>query len=137
MRTAIWSGSLLNDGQIIIMRINKPWIFLIKNALQMSHCRGFITQFLNSINYTVCTMSLIFHTNQSGWKFAMLFSAGIPFPIIVAWAIGKLYYDNEKWVSPMLRLSSIFFLFYLCIIPVCYSKHTNRLTSFTIKAIKG
>lgn len=23
-------------------------------------------------------------------------SAGIPFPIIVAWAIGKLYYDNEK-----------------------------------------
>lgn len=22
--------------------------------------------------------------------------AGIPFPIIVAWAIGKLYYDNEK-----------------------------------------
>lgn len=21
---------------------------------------------------------------------------GIPFPIIVAWAIGKLYYDNEK-----------------------------------------
>lgn len=23
-------------------------------------------------------------------------SPGVPFPIIVAWAIGKLYYDNEK-----------------------------------------
>lgn len=23
---------------------------------------------------------------------------GIPFPIIVAWTLGKLYYDNEKWV---------------------------------------
>lgn len=22
--------------------------------------------------------------------------SGVPFPIIVAWAIGKLYYDNEK-----------------------------------------
>lgn len=26
----------------------------------------------------------------------VVLSAGIPFPIIVAWAIGKLYYDNEK-----------------------------------------
>lgn len=25
-----------------------------------------------------------------------LSSPGVPFPIIVAWAIGKLYYDNEK-----------------------------------------
>ena len=24
---------------------------------------------------------------------------GIPFPIIMAWAFGKLYYDNEKWVT--------------------------------------
>lgn len=119
MSTAIWAGSHLNRGWIIIMWINKPWIFLIKNALQMSHCWRFIPQFLNSINYTVCTMSLIFQTNQSGWKFALLCSTGIPFPIIVAWAIGKLYYDNEKWVSPILCL------FYLCIIPAFYSKHTQ------------
>lgn len=26
---------------------------------------------------------------------------GIPFPIIVAWAFGKLYYDNEKWVAQL------------------------------------
>lgn len=30
-----------------------------------------------------------------GWLFSV-FLTGIPFPIIVAWAIGKLYYDNEK-----------------------------------------
>lgn len=131
MRTAIWSGSLLNHGRVI-MQINKPWIFLIKNALQMSHCRGFITQSLNSINYTVCTMSLIFKVSE--WKFALLFSEGIPFPIIVAWAIGKLYYDNEKWVCWRFV---IFFLFYLRIISAFYSTHTNSLTSFTIKAIKG
>lgn len=27
------------------------------------------------------------------------FIPGIPCPIIVAWAIGKLYYENEQWVS--------------------------------------
>lgn len=42
--------------------------------------------------------------NRERWKknlsfiFFFLFFplSGIPFPIIVAWAIGKLYYDNEK-----------------------------------------
>lgn len=28
--------------------------------------------------------------------FPLFSRSGIPFPIIVAWAIGKLYYDNEK-----------------------------------------
>lgn len=41
---------------------------------------------------------------------------GIPFPIIVAWAIGKLYYDNEKWVRLMLsQTRSPPFLFVLFI----------------------
>lgn len=122
MRTAIWSGSLLNHGRII-MRINKPWIFLIKNALQMSHCWGFITQSLNSINYTVCTMSLIVKVMRVNGNLLCSFSKGIPFPIIVAWAIGKLYYDNEKWVCwGFLSFSSFF---YLCIIPALYSIHTQ------------
>lgn len=32
---------------------------------------------------------------------------GIPFPIIVAWAFGKLYYDNEKWVTQEVFWSSV------------------------------
>uniref|UniRef100_A0A9J8BA23 Corticotropin-releasing factor receptor 1 n=1 Tax=Cyprinus carpio carpio TaxID=630221 RepID=A0A9J8BA23_CYPCA len=133
---------------------NVPWIFLIKNALQMSHCRGFITQFLNSINYTVCTMSLIFQTNQSGWKFALLFSTGIPFPIIVAWAIGKLYYDNEKcwfgkragiytdyiYQGPMILVLLINFIFLFNIVRILMTKLRASTTSETIqyrKAVKA
>uniref|UniRef100_A0A672SL70 Corticotropin releasing hormone receptor 1 n=1 Tax=Sinocyclocheilus grahami TaxID=75366 RepID=A0A672SL70_SINGR len=149
-----WVSSLLNHRQIIIMRINKPWIFLIKNALQMSHCQGFITQFLNSINYTVYTMSLIFQTNQSGWKFALLFSSGIPFPIIVAWAIGKLYYDNEKcwfgkragiytdyiYQGPMILVLLINFIFLFNIVRILMTKLRASTTSETIqyrKAVKA
>lgn len=30
------------------------------------------------------------------FRFFQMSFAGIPFPIIVAWAIGKLYYENEQ-----------------------------------------
>ena len=36
-------------------------------------------------------MLLLAHIN-------LLYFTGIPFPIIVAWAIGKLYYENEQYV---------------------------------------
>lgn len=42
-------------------------------------------------------MSLIFKVNGISVNLLLsLFFTGIPFPIIVAWAMGKLYYDNEK-----------------------------------------
>lgn len=45
--------------------------------------------------------------------------AGIPFPIIVAWAIGKLYYENEQWVPSsfalLLDAQQLFVLIYLVI----------------------
>lgn len=68
--------------------------------------------------------------NPSGWYFMIwiaekdershfVFSfTGIPFPIIVAWAIGKLYYDNEKWES---------------FVVLRYSKDTGKVKLYRIK----
>lgn len=46
-----------------------------------------------------CFMSpLICKDDVSVFACFSMFLAGIPCPIIVAWAIGKLYYENEQWV---------------------------------------
>lgn len=128
MRTAIWSGSLLN----LIMRINKPWIFLIKNALQMSPCRVFIIQPLNSINYTVCTMTLIVRVRVSGnllCFFPKVFHSPLSShgPLVSCTMTMKSEFTFFHF-HPFFSLYNNYILLYT---------HKNSLSSFTIKAIKG
>lgn len=130
MRTTIWSGSLLNHGQIIML-INKPWIFLIKNALQMSHCRGFITQSLNSINYTVCTMSLIVKVMRVSGNLLCFFPKVFHSPLSSRGPLASCTMTMKS------EFAEAFFHFYLYNTCTLLYTHTNSLTSFTIKAIKG
>ncbi|CAB1417474.1 unnamed protein product [Pleuronectes platessa] len=79
---------------------------------------------------------------------------GIPFPIIVAWAIGKLYYDNEKcwfgkqagvytdyiYQGPMILVLVINFIFLFNIVRILMTKLRASTTSETIqyrKAVKA
>ncbi|KAM4843434.1 corticotropin-releasing factor receptor 1 isoform 2-T2 [Thomomys bottae] len=79
---------------------------------------------------------------------------GVPFPIIVAWAIGKLYYDNEKcwfgkrpgiytdyiYQGPMILVLLINFIFLFNIVRILMTKLRASTTSETIqyrKAVKA
>ncbi|XP_025781202.1 corticotropin-releasing factor receptor 1 [Puma concolor] len=81
-------------------------------------------------------------------------SPGVPFPIIVAWAIGKLYYDNEKcwfgkrpgvytdyiYQGPMILVLLINFIFLFNIVRILMTKLRASTTSETIqyrKAVKA
>ncbi|XP_068852616.1 uncharacterized protein [Aphelocoma coerulescens] len=79
---------------------------------------------------------------------------GIPFPIIIAWAIGKLYYDDEKcwfgkragvytdyiYQGPMILVLLINFIFLFNIVRILMTKLRASTTSETIqyrKAVKA
>nr|4K5Y_A Chain A, Corticotropin-releasing factor receptor 1, T4-Lysozyme chimeric construct [synthetic construct]4K5Y_B Chain B, Corticotropin-releasing factor receptor 1, T4-Lysozyme chimeric construct [synthetic construct]4K5Y_C Chain C, Corticotropin-releasing factor receptor 1, T4-Lysozyme chimeric construct [synthetic construct] len=84
------------------------------------------------------------------WMFICI-GWGVPFPIIVAWAIGKLYYDNEKcWAGkrpgvytdyiyqgPMALVLLINFIFLFNIVRILMTKLRASTTSETIQARKA
>uniref|UniRef100_A0A452UKG7 Corticotropin-releasing factor receptor 1 n=1 Tax=Ursus maritimus TaxID=29073 RepID=A0A452UKG7_URSMA len=80
------------------------------------------------------------------WMFVCI-GWGVPFPIIVAWAIGKLYYDNEKcwfgkrpgvytdyiYQGPMILVLLINFIFLFNIVRILMTKLRASTTSETIQ----
>uniref|UniRef100_A0A665VNL9 Corticotropin releasing hormone receptor 1 n=1 Tax=Echeneis naucrates TaxID=173247 RepID=A0A665VNL9_ECHNA len=117
----------------------------------------FVWSFILNIKRDLFNVGLMFLRKEilslSSFSFCAFF-AGIPFPIIVAWAIGKLYYDNEKcwfgkragvytdyiYQGPMILVLVINFIFLFNIVRILMTKLRASTTSETIqyrKAVKA
>ncbi|KAJ8793138.1 hypothetical protein J1605_003815 [Eschrichtius robustus] len=69
---------------------------LVTAAYNYFHVTNFFWMFGEGC-YLHTAIVLTYSTDRlRKWMFICI-GWGVPFPIIVAWAIGKLYYDNEKW----------------------------------------
>uniref|UniRef100_A0A3Q2CK46 Corticotropin releasing hormone receptor 1 n=1 Tax=Cyprinodon variegatus TaxID=28743 RepID=A0A3Q2CK46_CYPVA len=74
---------------------NKVWCRLVTAAYNYFHVTNFFWMFGEGC-YLHTAVVLTYSTDKlRKWMFICI-GWGIPFPIIVAWAFGKLYYDNEK-----------------------------------------
>ncbi|ETE70102.1 Corticotropin-releasing factor receptor 1, partial [Ophiophagus hannah] len=75
---------------------NVPWCRLVTAAYNYFHVTNFFWMFGEGC-YLHTAIVLTYSTDKlRKWMFICL-GWCIPFPIIVAWAIGKLYYDNENF----------------------------------------
>ncbi|XP_027242170.2 corticotropin-releasing factor receptor 1 isoform X1, partial [Cricetulus griseus] len=74
---------------------NVAWCRLVTAAYNYFHVTNFFWMFGEGC-YLHTAIVLTYSTDRlRKWMFICI-GWGVPFPIIVAWAIGKLYYDNEK-----------------------------------------
>ncbi|XP_067572838.1 corticotropin-releasing factor receptor 1 isoform X2 [Pseudorca crassidens] len=74
---------------------NVGWCRLVTAAYNYFHVTNFFWMFGEGC-YLHTAIVLTYSTDRlRKWMFICI-GWGVPFPIIVAWAIGKLYYDNEK-----------------------------------------
>ncbi|KAL8175999.1 UNVERIFIED_CONTAM: Corticotropin-releasing factor receptor 1 [Gekko kuhli] len=74
---------------------NVPWCRLVTAAYNYFHVTNFFWMFGEGC-YLHTAIVLTYSTDKlRKWMFICI-GWCIPFPIIIAWAIGKLYYDNEK-----------------------------------------
>ncbi|XP_013855594.1 corticotropin-releasing factor receptor 1, partial [Austrofundulus limnaeus] len=74
---------------------NQVWCRLVTAAYNYFHVTNFFWMFGEGC-YLHTAVVLTYSTDKlRKWMFVCI-GWGIPFPIIVAWAFGKLYYDNEK-----------------------------------------
>nr|KAF6308872.1 corticotropin releasing hormone receptor 1 [Pipistrellus kuhlii] len=74
---------------------NVGWCRLVTAAYNYFHVTNFFWMFGEGC-YLHTAIVLTYSTDRlRKWMF-ILIGWGVPFPIIVAWAVGKLYYDNEK-----------------------------------------
>ncbi|XP_014387393.1 PREDICTED: corticotropin-releasing factor receptor 1 isoform X1 [Myotis brandtii] len=132
---------------------NMGWCRLVTAAYNYFHVTNFFWMFGEGC-YLHTAIVLTYSTDRlRKWMF-ILIGWGVPFPIIVAWAIGKLYYDNEKcwfgkrpgvytdyiYQGPMILVLLINFIFLFNIVRILMTKLRASTTSETIqyrKAVKA
>ncbi|XP_062937354.1 corticotropin-releasing factor receptor 1 [Cynocephalus volans] len=132
---------------------NVAWCRLVTAAYNYFHVTNFFWMFGEGC-YLHTAIVLTYSTDRlRKWMFIFL-GWGVPFPIIVAWAIGKLYYDNEKcwfgkrpgvytdyiYQGPMILVLLINFIFLFNIVRILMTKLRASTTSETIqyrKAVKA
>uniref|UniRef100_M4AE84 Corticotropin releasing hormone receptor 1 n=1 Tax=Xiphophorus maculatus TaxID=8083 RepID=M4AE84_XIPMA len=112
---------------------NQVWCRLVTAAYNYFHVTNFFWMFGEGC-YLHTAVVLTYSTDKlRKWMFICI-GWGIPFPIIVAWAFGKLYYDNEKFIF------TINFVFLFNIVRILMTKLRASTTSETIqyrKAVKA
>ncbi|KAI1230182.1 hypothetical protein IHE44_0010145, partial [Lamprotornis superbus] len=132
---------------------NVVWCRLVTAAYNYFHVTNFFWMFGEGC-YLHTAIVLTYSTDKlRKWMFICI-GWCIPFPIIVAWAIGKLYYDNEKcwfgkragvytdyiYQGPMILVLLINFIFLFNIVRILMTKLRASTTSETIqyrKAVKA
>ncbi|EHH25082.1 hypothetical protein EGK_08843 [Macaca mulatta] len=132
---------------------NVGWCRLVTAAYNYFHVTNFFWMFGEGC-YLHTAIVLTYSTDRlRKWMFICI-GWGVPFPIIVAWAIGKLYYDNEKcwfgkrpgvytdyiYQGPMILVLLINFIFLFNIVRILMTKLRASTTSETIqyrKAVKA
>uniref|UniRef100_A0A3B3QYV3 Corticotropin releasing hormone receptor 1 n=1 Tax=Paramormyrops kingsleyae TaxID=1676925 RepID=A0A3B3QYV3_9TELE len=131
----------------------KIWCRLVTAAYNYFHVTNFFWMFGEGC-YLHTAIVLTYSTDKlRKWMFICI-GWCIPFPIIFAWAIGKLYYDNEKcwfgkragvytdyiYQGPMILVLLINFIFLFNIVRILMTKLRASTTSETIqyrKAVKA
>ncbi|KAL7874870.1 hypothetical protein SRHO_G00058400 [Serrasalmus rhombeus] len=132
---------------------NVLWCRLVTTVYNYFHMANFFWMFGEGC-YLHTAIVLTYSTDRlKKWMFICI-GWCIPFPIIVAWAIGKLYYDNEKcwfgkragvytdyiYQGPMILVLMINFIFLFNIVRILMTKLRASTTSETIqyrKAVKA
>ncbi|XP_030626134.1 corticotropin-releasing factor receptor 1-like, partial [Chanos chanos] len=132
---------------------NVLWCRLVTAAYNYFHMANFFWMFGEGC-YLHTAIVLTYSTDKlRKWMFICI-GWCIPFPIIVVWAIGKLYYDNEKcwfgkragvytdyiYQGPMILVLVINFVFLFNIVRILMTKLRASTTSETIqyrKAVKA
>ncbi|EFB25686.1 hypothetical protein PANDA_017319, partial [Ailuropoda melanoleuca] len=125
---------------------NVAWCRLVTAAYNYFHVTNFFWMFGEGC-YLHTAIVLTYSTDRlHKWMFVCI-GWGVPFPIIVAWAIGKLYYDNEKcwfgkrpgvytdyiYQGPMILVLLINFIFLFNIVRILMTKLRASTTSETIQ----
>ncbi|KAK7919437.1 hypothetical protein WMY93_010721 [Mugilogobius chulae] len=125
---------------------NTVWCRMVIAAYNYFHSTNFFWMFGEGC-YLHTAIVLTYSTDKlRKWMFICI-GWCIPFPIIVAWAIGKLYYDNEKcWFGkkpgyytdyifqgPMILVLVINFIFLFNIVRILMTKLRASTTSETIQ----
>ncbi|KAF3853969.1 hypothetical protein F7725_014657 [Dissostichus mawsoni] len=125
---------------------NVIWCRLVTASFNYFHSTNFFWMFGEGC-YLHTAIVLTYSTDKlRKWMFICI-GWCIPFPIIVAWAIGKLYYDNEKcwfgkragvytdyiYQGPMILVLVINFIFLFNIVRILMTK----LRASTTKAVKA
>ncbi|XP_062388569.1 corticotropin-releasing factor receptor 1-like [Sardina pilchardus] len=132
---------------------NVLWCRVVTAVYNYFHVTNFFWMFGEGC-YLHTAIVLTYSTDKlRKWMFICIGWA-IPLPIIVAWAIGKLYYDNEKcwfgkragvytdyiYQGPMILVLVINFVFLFNIVRILMTKLRASTTSETIqyrKAVKA
>uniref|UniRef100_A0A8C6SVK4 Corticotropin releasing hormone receptor 1 n=1 Tax=Neogobius melanostomus TaxID=47308 RepID=A0A8C6SVK4_9GOBI len=138
---------------LMIMFSLQIWCRLVTASFNYFHSTNFFWMFGEGC-YLHTAIVLTYSTDKlRKWMFICI-GWCIPFPIIVAWAIGKLYYDNEKcwfgkragvytdyiYQGPMILVLVINFIFLFNIVRILMTKLRASTTSETIqyrKAVKA
>nr|XP_012299310.1 corticotropin-releasing factor receptor 1 isoform X4 [Aotus nancymaae] len=136
-----------------VQQSNVAWCRLVTAAYNYFHVTNFFWMFGEGC-YLHTAVVLTYSTERlRKWVFICI-GWGVPFPIIVAWAIGKLYHDNEKcwfgkrpgvytdyiYQGPMILVLLINFIFLFNIVRILMTKLRASTTSETIqyrKAVKA
>ncbi|XP_041941531.1 corticotropin-releasing factor receptor 1 isoform X2 [Alosa sapidissima] len=132
---------------------NVLWCRVVTAVYNYFHVTNFFWMFGEGC-YLHTAIVLTYSTDKlRKWMFICI-GWGIPLPIIVAWAVGKLYYDNEKcwfgkragvytdyiYQGPMILVLVINFVFLFNIVRILMTKLRASTTSETIqyrKAVKA
>ncbi|XP_034150996.1 corticotropin-releasing factor receptor 1 isoform X2 [Esox lucius] len=132
---------------------NVLWCRLVTAAYNYFHVTNFFWMFGEGC-YLHTAIVLTYSTDKlRKWMFICI-GWCIPLPIIIAWAVGKLYYDNEKcwfgkkagvytdyiYQGPMILVLLINFIFLFNIVRILMTKLRASTTSETIqyrKAVKA
>uniref|UniRef100_A0A3Q4HU03 Corticotropin releasing hormone receptor 1 n=1 Tax=Neolamprologus brichardi TaxID=32507 RepID=A0A3Q4HU03_NEOBR len=152
LRNATWFIVQLTMNPAVTER-NQVWCRLVTAGYNYFHVTNFFWMFGEGC-YLHTAVVLTYSTDKlRKWMFICI-GWGIPFPIIVAWAFGKLYYDNEKcwfgkragvytdyiYQGPMILVLLINFVFLFNIVRILMTKLRASTTSETIqyrKAVKA
>ncbi|XP_054463160.1 corticotropin-releasing factor receptor 1 [Anoplopoma fimbria] len=152
LRNATWFIVQLTMNPAVT-ESNQVWCRLVTAGYNYFHVTNFFWMFGEGC-YLHTAVVLTYSTDRlRKWMFICI-GWGIPFPIIVAWAFGKLYYDNEKcwfgkkagvytdyiYQGPMILVLLINFVFLFNIVRILMTKLRASTTSETIqyrKAVKA
>ncbi|XP_058477587.1 corticotropin-releasing factor receptor 1-like isoform X2 [Solea solea] len=153
LRNATWFVVQMTMNHMKVQESNVIWCRLVTASFNYFHSTNFFWMFGEGC-YLHTAIVLTYSTDKlRKWMFICI-GWCIPFPIIVAWAIGKLYYDNEKcwfgkksgvytdyiYQGPMILVLVINFIFLFNIVRILMTKLRASTTSETIqyrKAVKA
>ncbi|CAM9270053.1 corticotropin-releasing factor receptor 1-like isoform X1 [Lethenteron reissneri] len=154
--TFILRNSMFYTLQLIDFRTqeaNEPWCRVVSTIYNYFHVTNFFWMFGEGC-YLHTAIVMTYSTDKlRKWVFLCL-GWGVPCPITVAWALGKLYYENEKcWLGktagkhidyiyqgPVILVLLINFAFLFNIVRILMTKLRASTTSETIqyrKAVKA